>query len=109
MVRKKLSQLKTWRSRLNFAIKNKLSQEERSFLQKKVCDWKCCAVGEHRAALERVGIAFHINGRPVVNSYSAGHKADDLGIRFARLIVDENYVKANKILFKIEQLSTKSR
>lgn len=104
MVRKKLAGLKTWRARLDFAIENGISEEEKGFLHWKAGNWDCCAVGENRAALERAGVMFFQHGEPDVNN-----KTYDLGLEFCRSISHGNYVEAKKILSEIEQLSAKSR
>lgn len=103
MVRQRLSRLKTWRGRINYALANKLTKEEHYSLQLQAGEWGCCAVGANRVALEKAGVTFFFDGP---NEYAGGNsaKAYHLGVKFADAVFLKRYRAAAKILTEIEKL-----
>lgn len=103
MIRKHFSRLESWRSRLNFAIKYGVTEEEQHFMESRQY-WSCCAVGENRRILEQKGYWFDIFSDAPYND-----DINNLGKDFTCCVTRGRYRKALKILNKIENFPTRSK
>ena len=104
-IRKRLRMLKTWRGRINFAIREGLTESEIVFLQNKAANWSCCAVGENRKALEAAGVKFYLDQEHGPSGEDAlSSEAYHLGMRFMGAIFSKEYDEAAEILGQIETL-----